>query len=98
MLATTEKKTLYPPNDFSCEAQGFGVFFLSDRGCNARVAREYRASGELFCLFDGWGDLLASLFQYGQQLSNIVYIRKLDLTLNQQCFDGFFRSLLNVET
>lgn len=58
----------------------------------------YLKPGEPFRLSDRLRDLLTSLFEHGQQLGKIVYVRELYMALNQQCFDRLLHRLLCVET
>src|SRR5262245_3820035 len=63
----------------------------------ARVTCEHRESGEPFCLSEEVRELLPSLFENGEQLSNIVHVWELHVALNQQCFDCLLYRLLRIE-
>ena len=68
-------------------------------GMGSIVAWEvYLKPGEPFRLSDRLWDFLTSLFEHGQQLGNIVYVRDLYMALNQQCFNRLLHRLLCVET
>ena len=90
-----DRQALFNPLDYgSGDFGSFRVLLGGHRPHYARVAHSIGVAGQFSSGKYRFGDVLAFIFEQEQKTPQVVHVRKLDTTIDQQCLYRFFGGLL----